>query len=123
MNQYEFSEIHNKRFTSLARKLRLFAIFFILIGLIVLLAGIGIISTYLIGGITSMLVGLTYIGQATVLLRPSDNLKRVANTEGADMTELMTAMKELNSGFRIVKYLVIVGIVASIVSVAEVASF
>ncbi|MHA2251725.1 MAG: hypothetical protein ACXAD7_15280 [Candidatus Kariarchaeaceae archaeon] len=59
--------------------------------------------------------GLIQVIIGVLFFRPSDNFKRVATTEGKDIHELITGIKELSWGFKMIVYLVVVSIIIDII--------
>ncbi len=51
------------------------------------------------------------IGAGWIFLRPSDNLRRIHDTEGNDIAELMTGIEEMSMGFLIAIFLVVLSLV------------
>ncbi|MFW9998029.1 MAG: hypothetical protein ACFFD4_38660 [Candidatus Odinarchaeota archaeon] len=49
-----------------------------------------------------------FIMMGVVFFRPADNLRKIAKTEGKDITELMKALKDLSLGFLVLFLLVLV---------------
>lgn len=58
------------------------------------------------------------IGIGILFFRPSDNFRRVAITEGKDVEELMTGLKELSWGFKMIAIIVIVSFAIDIILIA-----
>ena len=112
MSNYEFSKEDNVVFDALSKRMAHFGILTMITGTLSAIGGIGAIAaqgfayepavgTFL--AIVLLIIGIT-------IYRPTDNLRRIAKTEGSDIEELMTALKEFNNGFGIVFVLVLVNV-------------
>ncbi len=108
MTEYEFSQEENLVVDTLAKRLRLFGVFIIIVGLIttigVFVGGFG--TDF--GSITSLIEGISFLVIGITLYRPTDNLKRVVSSTGNDISEVMTAFSEMSSGFKIALVLFVI---------------
>lgn len=56
--------------------------------------------------------------KGVVIYRPADNFRRiVSESSGTDISELMTAMQELDSGFNLLNILVVVNIISLLANI------
>ncbi len=99
MAEYEFTEEQNRVISALAKWLWWLAIVVFLGGVATVIQWFLDLSAIL--SLTSILLlanGLMYIVLAVTAYLPVDNLKRIVQTEGSDIKELMTAFNELDKG-------------------------
>lgn len=117
MSSYEFSEQQNKTMVSLATRLTAFGILIIINGLLRVVVTFA--RQQAEGGTLAVLVVLVIalfnIAIGVMIWHPADNFKRIATTQGKDIHELMTGLKELTSGFNLMQYLVGVAIILVLV--------
>ena len=118
MSQYEFSADQNKVIKSLSQRLILLSVLIILAGIALVFFEIQLItaSGFTLQTLTFLFAALTSILTSIVLFRPSDNLKRIVNTEGNDVEELMTAFDEFRGGFKIILGMIVVSLVLNILA-------
>ena len=114
MAEYEFTSEQNKTFDSLANSLQRFAIVFGIWGALFVVMGIldfiGAATPF--GGLVSAVAGIAIVIMAFLFLKPVQNFRRITTTEGQDISELLAALKLLNSShnlLRIVLGLIFVG--------------
>ena len=108
MANYEFTDHQNRTMNSLAKRLAIFGILIGLGGVAIVISAIGYLRAegFSLAHYLFFLIGIVTIVMGIVFYRPSDNLKRIVTTEGSDVQELMTALKELRGGFKLLSYLV-----------------
>ncbi len=94
MAEYEFTEEQNRIFTALSKWMLLLAI-------VVFLGGVATVVQWLLDPPAILLLanGLMYIVLAVTIYLPVDNIKRIVETEGSDIKELMIAFNELDKGW------------------------
>ena len=63
------------------------------------------------------LYGIVFITMGVMFFRPADNFRRVATTQGNDITEVMTGLQELRGGFRLVSILIVVCLVLDVITI------
>lgn len=120
-SQYEFNEQENQITGTLARLLKIVGVLFAISGLFGLLyyaIGDEALAELMLGEITeihSVLIALILIIVGITFYRPTDNLQRIVSTQGNDIQDLMTALKELSAGFNIIMYLFIVLVVMELI--------
>ena len=112
-SQYEFNDKENQIIGTLAQLLKIVGILFIINGVFAFMDYImgEALSNLMAGEITEIhqfVINIIFVIIGITLFRPTDNLKRIVTTQGNDIQELMTALKELNSGFNIIVYLFVI---------------
>jgi hypothetical protein len=109
---YEFSKEENSDFKKL--NLRMLALA-VAIGL----GGIANLVLYFMDGESwSLLVsGLLYLVMAVTFFLPLDNFKKIIETEGNDIKELMTAFKELDKGWLVVNIVTALVVIVIIIEI------
>jgi hypothetical protein len=118
MAQYEFTAEQNKVIGHVALRCVVNAVLLALLGLVGLVGAIlslGEAETLL--SIAGMLYGVAFITMGVVFFRPADNFRRVTTTEGNDISEIMTGLKELRGGFRLVSILIVVCLILDVVTI------
>ena len=115
MNEYEFSQPESKKISSWATQMRWFGMVNVLLGLVILTVTLPTMEPYSIGFFARLVNGITSIVLGIVLLRPTDNLRRIVKTEGGDIAELMTGLRELLGGFKLVVVLTVFYIIVLVV--------
>ncbi len=75
----------------------------VLLSIVVFLGGVATVIQWLLEPSKILLLanGLMYIVLAVTIYLPVDNLKRIVQTEGSDIKELMVAFNELDKGWLI----------------------
>ena len=112
MSQYEFSQSDSTTIRKLSVVMKRVGILWIVLGVISFLDNLA--TTYAFGSDIALSIGALVfvamtVGFGVLLLRPVDNLHNVAETEGKDISEMMTAVDELAGGFKIVNIIFVVG--------------
>ncbi len=108
MSSYEFSGNESGRITNWAKQMRLFGILNIILGLVIAIIPVQMLfeggsgAAHWVGLVVRLMNAVASIALGVVLLRPIDNLKRVVNSTGSDVKEMLTALSELLGGFKIV---------------------
>ncbi len=118
MSQYEFTQEQSKVIGNVALRCIANAIAMSLLGLVGLVGSIitwGKISTFI--SVVGVLYGVLFIIVGVAFFRPSDNFRRVTTTEGNDIVEVMTALKELRTGFKVTSILIIVLLVLDVATI------
>jgi len=90
MSQFEFSNEQNKTITLANNSLLIMGSVIAISGAFVIIRGFiqGTIVSSLIEGVLEILIGIMFI-------RPKDNFSSIVKTEGEDISQLMTAFREL----------------------------
>ncbi len=118
MSQYEFTSEQNKVISNVALRCKVNAVFLALWGLSSLLkTGLSWGDRVPLLSVVSIISGLVFVVMGVVFFRPSDNFQRVTTTEGNDITEVMTGLKELWGGFKLVSILIIVSLVLDVITI------
>lgn len=97
MAEYEFSAEENRHVDQVRRKLQHVAILFLVLG------ALQLIESFLLSDATGRWISL---GSAFLLLalgwlfwRPLDNFRRIVSTQGHDIREVVTAIKDLRAAY------------------------
>ena len=110
MTEYEFNEEQNKIIKGVATRCIVQAILLALGGVF------GIIGTAFLTNFSAISPALSivlfiqsslFIAMGIAFYPPSANFKRVATTEGSDLTEVMKGLKKLNWGFKLLITLIL----------------
>jgi len=117
MADYEFSEKDNERISGLANVMKWFGLLVALGGAVSTLFAIVGLFTFGFGleSILGVINGIVLIAFGLAFYLPTDNLKRIATTEGNDIPELMTALGEMNNYLGVTLGLIILDIILVIV--------
>ncbi len=106
MAQYEFTAEENRHIDQVRRKLQHIALLFLVLGVLQL------IGSFLLTDPTGRWISL---GSALLLLalgwlfwRPLDNFRRIVTTEGQDIREVITAIKDLRAAYFAAEIILIV---------------
>jgi hypothetical protein len=106
MAQYEFTAEENRHIDQVRRKLQHIALLFLVLGVLQL------IGSFLLTDPTGRWISL---GSALLLLalgwlfwRPLDNFRRIITTEGQDIREVITAIKDLRAAYFAAEIILIV---------------
>ncbi len=97
MAEYEFSAQENRHIESLARKLLHISILFLVLGLLQLVESFMLPDPT--GRWISLAVAILILGLGWLFMRPLDNFRRVVSTEGQDIREIMTAIRDLRTAY------------------------
>lgn len=97
MAEYEFTAEENQRIDQLRRKIQHIAILFLALGVLQL------VQSFMLAEPTARWISL---GGAVLLLalgwlffRPLDNFRRIVSTEGQDIREVVTAIKDMRTAY------------------------
>ena len=108
---YEFSSEENKSFSRLANQILFNASLFMIGGILFYVLGLVKIMnaydanitpalSYFINGILQFAIGIS-------IIRSYDNFNNITKTEGSDIHELITALKDLNFAFKLTALFVV----------------
>jgi hypothetical protein len=114
-SQYEFNASQNTSFASLAGSMKIVAIIMMILGALSVLS-------ILAGDIGSAVMGVFYIIIGVWTKGAAQSIQNIVNTEGNDIDHLMNAVKDLNKLYSLQKWLMIVGIVLTVLAVIVVAA-
>ncbi|MBC8332761.1 MAG: hypothetical protein H8E28_12325 [Anaerolineae bacterium] len=94
MSEYEFTPQDDKIFKTLSRNM-------VILAALILLGGIATIVQFAVDSpqITTLANGVAYCAMAIAFFLPTDNFRRISSTQGSDITELMTALREMDKGW------------------------
>lgn len=97
MAEYEFTAEENRHIDQVRRKLQQIAVFFLVLG------ALQLIESFLLTDPAGRWIS---VGSAILLLalgwlfwRPLDNFRRIISTEGQDIREVVTAIKDLRAAY------------------------
>ncbi len=118
MSEYEFTEKQNKILSTLSKRLVQIGILFLITGIGRLIFSGGFVQRdgWQIATFVLILIGLVNLIMGITFWRPADNFKRMVTTEGRDIAELMTGLRELNAGFNVLQYLVILSVILVLIN-------
>ena len=118
MTQYEFTAEQNKVIGHVALRCVVNAVLLALLGLVGLIGALMSLGdgTPLIS-IVGILYGIVFITMGVMFFRPADNFRRVTTTEGNDITEIMTGLKELRGGFKLVSIMIILSLILDVITI------
>src|SRR5262245_8851616 len=97
MAEYEFTAEENKVVDQVRRKLGHIAILFVILGLLQLVESFMLTdpaSRWISMGAAVLLLALGWL-----FMRPLDNFRRIITTEGRDIREVITAIKDLRMAY------------------------
>ena len=109
--EYEFSKEENKVFASLSTWMIILAIVIIIGGIATIVSFILDLPAFTFAQILTLTSGIMYIIMGLTFYFPTDNFKRIVTTKGKDITELMTAFKELDRGWLIVNIVTLIVVI------------
>lgn len=118
MTQYEFTSEQNKIIGHVALRCIVNAVLLALLGLVGLVGAImsfGKAVPFL--SIIGILYGIVFITIGVTFFRPADNFRRVTTTQGNDIAEVMTGLKELRGGFKLVSILIVVCLILDVITI------
>lgn len=97
MAQYEFTAEENRHIDQLRTKVQHIAILFVVLGVLQL------VQSFLVADPTGRWISLAGAVLLLVLgwlfFRPLDNFRRIVSTEGQDIREVVTAIKDLRTAY------------------------
>ncbi len=118
--EYEFSKAENKVFASLST-------WMIILAIVIIIGGIATIASFALDFISipmftfalmlTLVSGIMYIIMGLTFYFPTDNFKRIVTTKGKDITELMTAFREVDRGWLIVNIVTLIVVILMFVSI------
>jgi hypothetical protein len=118
MAQYEFTAEENRNVDQVRHKLRHVAILFLVLG------ALQLIDSFMLADTTGRWISL---GSAILLLalgwlfwRPLDNFRRIVTTQGQDIREVLTALKDLRAAYLAAEVILVVLAAGIIVEVMRV---
>jgi hypothetical protein len=103
--QYEFKEAENKIIGELAAKMHFVGLFMLAMGLLVIAIGAVVVVHYgpIVSGVLACLIGLW-------TQRASMSFRNVVNTEGRDISHLISALDDLRKLYSLQFWLLILGV-------------
>lgn len=118
--EYEFSKAENEVFSSLSRWMIILALVIIGGGIATI---ISFVADFIFSPIFTLAYGLTIISGIMYCIMgltfyfPTDNFKRIVTTKGKDITELMTAFREVDRGWLIVNIVTLIVVILMFISI------
>jgi len=97
MAQYEFTAEENRHIDQLRRKLQHISMLFLLLGVLQLIESFMLPDPA--GRWISLAAAVLILGLGWLFMRPVDNFRRVVTTEGHDIREVVTAIKDLRAAY------------------------
>lgn len=95
--EYEFSIEENRHIDQLRRKLQHISILFLLLGVLQLIESFMLPDPT--GRWISLAAAILILGLGWLFMRPIDNFRRVISTQGQDIREVVTAIKDLRAAY------------------------
>ncbi len=115
--EYEFSKEENKVFASLST-------WMIILAIVIIIGGIATIASFILdlpafgfAQILTLVSGIMYCIMGLTFYFPTDNFKRIVTTKGKDITELMTAFREVDRGWLIVNIVTLVVVILTFLAI------
>jgi hypothetical protein len=97
MAEYEFAAEENRHIDQLRRKLQHVAVFFLFLGALQLVESF--LLTDPAGRWISVGGAILQLALGWLFWRPLDNFRRIISTEGQDIREVVTAIKDLRAAY------------------------
>ena len=120
MAEYEFTEEENRHINQVRRKLKHISILFLLLGVLQL------IQSFLLADETgrwiSLAAAILLLGLGWLFMRPLDNFRRIITTQGQDIREVVTAIKDLRAAYLGAEIILIIFAAGIIVEVMRLVS-
>ena len=120
MTKYEFTKEQSKDIKGFATKCLIESILIALIGVFGIIGPAILLSAGLLDlglGTVMIIQNCLFVGIGAAFYSPYDNLRKVADTEGSDIPELMKGMRKLNTLFACLMYFVIASITCDIIMI------
>lgn len=95
--EYEFSLEENRHISQLRRKLEHISILFLLLGVLQLIESFMLPDPT--GRWISLGAAILILSLGWLFMRPVDNFRRIVSTQGQDIRELVTAIKDLRTAY------------------------
>lgn len=115
MAEYEFTAEENRHIDQVRRKLQHIALLFVVLGALQLIESF--LLTDPAGRWISVGSALLLLALGWLFLRPLDNFRRIVTTEGQDIREVITAIKDLRAAYFAAEIILIVFAAGIIVEV------
>ncbi len=116
MSEYEFDENQEKAIKNVATRCIVQAVLLALGGIMGILTELVLLANReLILAIVLMAQASLQIFMGIFFFRPADNFRRIASTEGRDISELMIGLNDLGVGVKIIVFLVLGSVVFDII--------
>ncbi len=105
--EFEFDTSQNGLFSDLAQKMGFVGLLFIALGALTILGGVfnGL------GGLSNIFVGVLYILIGLWTKNASDAFRRIVDTQGNDITNLMTALGQLRKLYTLQYWAIIISMI------------
>ncbi|MDH5402704.1 MAG: hypothetical protein OEY49_09455 [Candidatus Heimdallarchaeota archaeon] len=104
MTEYEFTKDENAVFEDLVKNLKI-------VSIVIGLAGLSVTLSWILlrPNITVLIDGIMLLFLGFAMYRPIDNFKNIITTSGKDISELMTALREISRDWLIVNIITFIG--------------
>jgi hypothetical protein len=109
--EYEFNDTENAAITDLASKMRFVGLMGVIFGVLLMLAGIGGCASSNPGGLGNVIQGVLSLMIGLWTRSAADAFKRIVDTQGSDIFNLMSALGELRRIYGLQRTLFIIVIV------------
>ncbi|MEW6491162.1 MAG: hypothetical protein AB1589_01235 [Cyanobacteriota bacterium] len=118
VRQYEFSSSQNQLIKQLADKMRFVSYFLISVGVLNAIIGIiGLFSTALRGSFGEIITGILLSLLGFWTNKASISFKRIVNTQGSDIENLMGALSELRKLYTLQYWLLIITLIFIVIGI------
>jgi len=117
--EYEFTEPQNETFSRLSATLRRFAIIFGAYGVALIMLGIVTYLTGAYGGNAKagiIVGGVVCVAIAFLFFNPTESFYRITTSKGMDISNLVAALKDLNTAVNLLRITVAVLVLARLVA-------
>ena len=109
--EYEFNETENASITDLASKMRFVGLMGVIFGVLLMVAGLGGCAQSNPGGLGNVIQGVLSLMIGIWTRSAADAFKRIVDTQGSDIFNLMSALGELRRIYGLQRTLFIIVIV------------
>ena len=117
--EYEFTEQQNETFSKLSATIRRFALIFGAFGVALVTLGIVTFVTGAYDGgnarATIIVAGFVCVMVAFLFFNPTESFYRITTSKGMDISNLVAAMKELNTAVNLLRICVAVFVVTRLI--------
>ena len=115
MPEYEFNKDESKIINATAIRCLTEGTLIIAMGIVKLIIALNFIS--ILGTIAAIVQAILFIGMGAFFFPPYLNFRKVAVTEGSDISELMKGMKTLSILFLLISLIVVGSIICDIIMI------
>jgi hypothetical protein len=118
MPEYEFNKEQSKVIKAVATKCVVEAILIMLIGIFGIIGPLIILSTISTGMAIAMIIqSILFVAIGAAFYPPYTSLKKVAETEGSDITDLMKGIRKLSTLFKLLIFFILGSIICDVIMI------